>query len=57
VSAIVVVMEFDRETKRTRRYIETAEEPLIGTLYVPKSTLEQLGEPEPEKLSVTIALA
>lgn len=57
MSAIIVVMEFDRETKRTRRYTETADEPLIGTLYVPKSTLEQLGEPEPQKLSVTVALA
>lgn len=57
MSAVIVVMEFDRETKRTRRYAETGDEPLIGVLYVPKSTLKKLGEPEAQKLSVTVALA
>lgn len=60
MSEIHVVLEFDRGTKRTRRYVEDAADPaeaLIGTLYVPKSTLRRLGEPEPQRLSVTVALA
>lgn len=57
MSTVTVVVEFDRETTNTRRYIEVANEPLIGTLYVPKSTLKQLGDPAPEKLSVTLTLA
>src|SRR5215469_7817231 len=57
MSEVVVTMEFDRETLRTRRYTENTDEPLIGTLYVPKATLNKLGSPQAEKLTVTVALA
>lgn len=35
--------EFEKETKGTIRYKETAEEPVIGTLYVKKARLKDLG--------------
>ena len=53
-------MQFDKETQRTRRYQEvTAPDlaPKIGTLYVPKTTLAELGDPAASQISVTIALA
>jgi hypothetical protein len=46
--------EMERETKNTVRYAEVAESgqpPRIGTLYVQKWAL---GEPPPERLTVTI---
>lgn len=56
MSEVTVTMEFDRETKRTRRYAEQSDDPVIGTLYVPKSTLaEALGDPEPRTITVTVA--
>lgn len=56
----IVLMQFDKETQRTRRYQEvTAPDlaPKIGTLYVPKTTLAELGDPAASQISVTIALA
>ncbi len=35
--------EFEKETKGTVRYKEAAEEPAIGTLYVKKARLKELG--------------
>lgn len=35
--------EFEKETKGTIRYKETAEDPAIGTLYVKKARLKDLG--------------
>lgn len=35
--------EFEKETKGAVRYKETAEEPVIGTLYVKKARLKDLG--------------
>lgn len=38
--------EFERATKNTHRFKECSEEPVIGTLYVKKSALKELGESE-----------
>lgn len=35
--------EFEKETKGTIRYKEVAEDPAIGTLYVKKARLKDLG--------------
>lgn len=35
--------EFEKETKGAIRYKEAAEEPAIGTLYVRKARLKELG--------------
>lgn len=44
-----------KETKGTWQYREDAQLPVIGTLYVPKYTLEQLGWPETIKVTVESA--
>jgi hypothetical protein len=45
----------EKETKGTFRYAEESEHPLIGMVYIPKSTLDQLGNPE--RLKVTLEAA
>ena len=42
----------ERETKRTMRFQEASEHPVIGTLYVQKGALAELGNPE--TLTVTL---
>ena len=53
-----VTFEFERDTKNTIRFKEVLEGPLdapnIGTLYVPKQTLKQLGYKEGSKLTVEL---
>lgn len=45
----------EKETKRTVRYEEPGDEPRIGTLYMPKATLERMGAvPWPDRLTVTV---
>jgi hypothetical protein len=46
-----VQLTFEKATKNTYRYTEAGNEPIIGTLYVQKSTFE--GEP-PQEITVTI---
>jgi hypothetical protein len=46
-TAIRVVLEREKETKRTVRYAEPGEDQLVGTLYVPKTTLDRLGGAPP----------
>lgn len=44
--AIEIIFEPERETKRTWRYqevVEDAAEPIVGQVYVPKTTLAELG--------------
>lgn len=54
-AAVRVVLEREKETKRTVRYVEPGDDAMVGTLYVPKSTLSQLGNPE--RLEITLASA
>lgn len=42
--------EFEKSTKRTYRYQEIADEPIIGTLYVKKHKVEG----KPKKLKVSL---
>ncbi len=38
--------EFEKATKNTNRFQECSEEPVVGTLYVKKSAMAELGNPE-----------
>ena len=53
-----VNFEFEKETKNTIRFKEVLDGPLdvpnIGTLYVPKQTLKQIGYKEGNKLIVEL---
>lgn len=57
-----VTLDFDRETKNTRRFVENdaqgqpVEEPVIGTIYVPKATLDKIGGSDAKQIVVTVAL-
>lgn len=56
--SITVELVREKETKRTVRYTEQGDDPQIGTLYVPKGTLEAMGPGQwPERISLTIASA
>lgn len=54
-----VNFEFEKDTKNTIRFKEVLNGPLdaptIGTLYVPKQTLKQIGYQEGQQLVVTIS--
>lgn len=56
-----VIMTLDKETKGTVRYGEPGqEEPLIGTLYVPKITLKKMGGQDdawPQRINVKLEVA
>jgi hypothetical protein len=62
--SISVSLNFDRETKNTRRYIEqdaqgepvATEDAKIGTIYVPKATLAALGDAEAKSVTVAVSL-
>lgn len=53
-----VTFEVEKETKNTYKFKEVVAGPLdttkIGTLYVPKSTLKEIGYNPGEKLAVDI---
>jgi len=65
MDAVTVAMDAERDTKNTRRFAEVeangatatpdGAEYLLGTLYVPKSTLDLLGNPQ--SIEVTIKAA
>ena len=54
-----VNFEFEKDTKNTIRFKEVLNGPLdapvIGTLYVPKQTLKQIGYKEGQQLVVNIS--
>lgn len=58
---VVATFEFERDTKNTVRFAEQLagefDAPKIGQLYVPKSTLGQLGFESGNTLKVTIEIA
>ena len=55
------IFEFEKDTKNTIRFKETGIGPLdtpkIGTLYVPKHTLKEIGYTEGAKLELTVTVA
>jgi hypothetical protein len=54
-------MEMERATKNTIRFTEILEDalsaPAIGNLYIPKSTLKEIGWTEGHKITLNIELA
>ena len=58
-TTLVVTFEFEKATKNTIRFKESDVGPLdvarIGTLYVPKATLKELGYNEGDKLVVNLS--
>ena len=52
---VVIMVDEDHETTRTRRFREEVapdDEPTIGTLYLPKRTLKDLGSPRRIEIEV-----
>ena len=58
MSKLTVNFEVEKETKNTYKFKEVVAEPLdtpkIGTLYVPKSTLKEVGYTPGGKLAIDI---
>jgi hypothetical protein len=54
MQSLTVKLERERETKTTVRYREPAESDpqRMGIVYIPKSTLKELGDPSTLKLSL-----
>jgi len=54
---VSVEMQAERDTKNTIRFAETAaeDEQKVGTIYVPKSTLADLGNPSTITLTIESA--
>ncbi len=56
-----VTFEFERDTKNTIRFKEVLNGPLdtpkIGTLYVSKATLKEIGYTEGVKIEATVAIS
>ena len=56
-----VTFEFERDTKNTIRFKEVLNGPLdtpkIGTLYVSKATLKEIGYTEGDKIDATVAIS
>jgi len=47
-SEVTVVMVHEKDTTNTQRFkeqVESGQRPIIGTLYIPNSTLKLLGDP------------
>jgi hypothetical protein len=57
-NAIELVFTMEKATKNTIRFTEkvdgTLDTPTLGTIYVPKATLKQMGWDESKQLKVTI---
>jgi hypothetical protein len=51
-----VTLSKDKDTKHTRVFKETGDNPVIGTIYVPKTTLASLGNEGAQQIQVTIQL-
>lgn len=50
-----IKFEFEKETKGTVRYREISEDPVIGTLYIKKSKLKELGLTGKEVIEISIS--
>lgn len=47
--------EFEKETKGTIRYREISEDPVIGTVYIKKAKLKELGLTGKEAIKISIS--
>ena len=52
VSAVKLVFSKEKETKNTVKFTEEGDSPIIGSLYVQKSAIAGLGNPD--KVEVTV---
>lgn len=43
----------EKETKNTIRYVERNDDPAVGVVYVPKRTLEAIGNPSVIEITLT----
>lgn len=56
---ISVLLTEDKTTKRTIRFAEDVkedEDKILGTIYVPKKTLNEIGYQEGDELEVTLSV-
>ena len=51
---LTIKLVVDKETKNTIRFAEVGEEPKVGVIYIPKSTLSEFGIDESKGITVTI---
>lgn len=57
--SISVLLTEDKVTKRTIRFLEDFnedEDKILGTIYVPKKTLNKIGYQEGDELEVTLSV-
>ena len=58
--SVSVTLTQDKVTKNTVRFVEAGDSPLIGTLYVPQSTLRSQfgvkGDEYPRTITVSVSL-
>ena len=52
---MTITMHEEKQTKNTIRFTENSETPKIGTLYIPKATLQELGYKSGMALHVAMA--
>ena len=52
---MTIIMYEEKQTKNTVRFTENSETPKLGTLYIPKATLQELGYKSGMALHVTMA--
>lgn len=58
MSKVTVLFEMEKETKNTIRFKEVVADlldtPKVGTIYVPKATLKEIGYTQGSKLSMDL---
>lgn len=52
---MTIIMYEEKQTKNTVRFTEDSETPKLGTIYVPKTTLQELGYKSDMVLHVAMA--
>lgn len=52
---MTIIMYEEKQTKNTVRFTENSETPKIGTIYVPKTTLQEIGYKSGMALHVAMA--
>lgn len=52
-----VKFEKEKETKRTIRFKEIGENPIIGMIYIPKQTLQDIGYKDGDTIVVDLTVA
>lgn len=50
-----ILFTFEKETKGTYRFKENGDDPIIGTIYIKKSAIKNLGITEDSVLSISIS--